>query len=156
MLAVTQFFEADDMAFVLDRMLARENPMRARLNSGHYFVRYVVIEEEAQRRSICAALNQWIANSGEKISGIGAHFATSLELTEVRAESNVHVGRTLLSASPESNGHVVTGASPLPLARSAADPLTARTAAPIRAATPDLDSGSASNIHCPQPLPSGF
>ena len=82
MLAVTQFVEAEDMAFVLDRMLARQNPMRALLNSGRYFVRFVVIEEAFQRRSICNALNQWIANSAEKVSGIGAHFATSLELSE--------------------------------------------------------------------------
>src|SRR5208337_4529013 len=84
MLAVTQFFAHDDMAFVLDRMLSRENPMRARLVSGRYFVRFVIIEDEAQRRSICNALNQWIADSGEKASGIGAHFATSLEFTDVR------------------------------------------------------------------------
>src|SRR5215467_10711131 len=51
MLAVTQFFEDDDMAFVLDRLLSRENPMRARLISGRYFVRFVVIEDAAQRRS---------------------------------------------------------------------------------------------------------
>ncbi len=87
MLAVTQFFEDDDMAFVLDRMLSDKNPMRARLLSGRYFVRFVVIEDQIQRRSICSALNQWISNpatsnSGEKASGIGAHFATSLELTE--------------------------------------------------------------------------
>jgi hypothetical protein len=106
MLAVTQFFEDDDMAFVLDRMLSRQNPMRPRLMSGRYFVRYVVISDEAQRRSICAALNQWIAsqslanqplagsapvhptfgnpalaNSTEKLIGIGPHFAASLELT---------------------------------------------------------------------------
>ena len=33
MLAVTKFFEDDDMAFVLDRMLSHENPMRARMAS---------------------------------------------------------------------------------------------------------------------------
>jgi hypothetical protein len=82
MLAVTQFFEDDDMAFILDRMLSARNPLRARLLSGRYFVRFVVIEDQIQRRSICAALNQWIADSGETASGIGAHFATSLELTE--------------------------------------------------------------------------
>jgi hypothetical protein len=69
------------MAFTLDRMLTRSNPMRARLSSGRYFVRYVVIEDESQRLSIANALNQWIANAGEKASGIGAHFASSLELT---------------------------------------------------------------------------
>jgi hypothetical protein len=147
MLAVTQFFEADDMAFVLDRMLARENLMRARLNSGRYFVRFVTIEEDTQRRSICAALNQWIANSGEKISGIGAHFASSLELTEVRAESKGPV---------ESNAHVATGTSSVTPGRSAAEPLTAKAAVPTHVTPPHLDSGSASNIHCPSPLPSGF
>ncbi len=82
MLAVTHFFEDDDMAFVLDRMLSRQNPLRDRLLSGRYFIRYVVIEDAAQRRSIASALNQWIANSAEKASGIGAHFASSLEITE--------------------------------------------------------------------------
>ena len=81
MLAVTQFFEDEDMAFVLDRMLSLQNPMRARLASGRYFVRFVVIEDPTQRRSICSALNQWMVSSAEKATGIGSHFATSLELT---------------------------------------------------------------------------
>lgn len=81
MLAVAKFFEDDDMAFTLDRMLSRQNPMRARLESGRYFIRYVVIEDQAQRRSICNALNQWIASSSELATGIGSHFASSLEVT---------------------------------------------------------------------------
>jgi hypothetical protein len=117
MLAVTQFFDADDMAFTLDRMLTHSNPMRARLTSGRYFIRYVVIEDQSQRLSIANALNQWIANVGEKASGIGAHFASSLEITE-----------TNVAPTPSSAGAVVA----------------------------HLDSGAASNIHCPSPLPSGF
>lgn len=81
MLAVTQFFEDDDMAFVLDRMLSSKNPMRTRLESGRYFVRFVEIHDASQRRSICNALNQWIVSSAEKATGIGGHFASSLELT---------------------------------------------------------------------------
>ena len=81
MLAVTQFFEDEDMAFVLDRMLSLQNPMSARLASGRYFVRFVVIEDPTQRRSICSALNQWMVSAAEKATGIGSHFATSLELT---------------------------------------------------------------------------
>ena len=131
MLAVTQFFESDDMAFSLDRMLIQANPMRARLNSGRYFVRFVTIQEDAQRRSICASLNQWVANSGEKIAGIGAHFASSLELTETRPAA---------------------GNSPAHTERSAATPNVISSPS----AAPHLDSGSASNIHCPSPLPSGF
>lgn len=80
MLAVTKFFEDDDMAFTLDRMLSYENPMRARLQSGRHFIRYVIIQDQAQRRSICNALNQWIASSSELATGIGSHFASSLEL----------------------------------------------------------------------------
>jgi hypothetical protein len=89
MLAVTKFFEDDDMAFTLDRMLSWQNPMRARLESGRYFIRYVVIEDQAQRRSICSALNQWIASSAEIATGIGTHFASSLELapSETRVQA---------------------------------------------------------------------
>ena len=102
MLAVTQFFEDDDMAFVLDRMLSRQNPMRARLISGRYFVRFVVVEDQAQRRSICNALNRWIADSGEKISGIGAHFATSLEFTDVRVGTADASGSSLTAPQLDS------------------------------------------------------
>jgi hypothetical protein len=73
--------------------------MRQRLESGRYFIRYVEIHDPAQRRSICNALNQWIASSSEKAMGIGLHFASSLELTP--ATEPVNVGRTFLSANPE-------------------------------------------------------
>ena len=126
MLAVTQFFEDDDMAFVLDRMLSRPNPMRARLESGRYFVRFVVIEDQLQRRTVSSALNQWIVSAAEKASGLGSQFATSLELTP----ATEYVARTPSSAT-------AGGATPL-------------------AAAPQLDSGAAANIHCPPIFPSGF
>jgi hypothetical protein len=126
MLAVTQFFEDDDMAFVLDRMLSRPNPMRARLESGRYFVRFVVIEDPLQRRTVCSALNQWIVSAAEKASGLGSHFASSLELTP----ATEIVARTLSSA-------------------------TAGGVTPLKAAT-QLDSGAATNIHRPPVFPSGF
>ncbi|HTW59491.1 MAG TPA: hypothetical protein VMD99_15280 [Terriglobales bacterium] len=160
MLAVTQFFEADDMAFTLDRMLTRTNPMRARLASGRYFVRYVAIDDESQRRSIATALNQWIANqsvtnAGEKASGIGAHFATSLEFNVGSADAgsaSSHVATAHMETA-----RVETGASPVPRPRSGAAPSTPAntTSTPISTA-PHLDSGAATNIHCPSLLPSGF
>src|SRR5205807_3912302 len=79
MLAVLQFSEDDDMAFTLDRMFTCVNPMRARLATGRCFLRFVVIEDRAQRRSICTALNQWMLTSAEKASGIPADFSSSLE-----------------------------------------------------------------------------
>ncbi|MFZ0296621.1 MAG: hypothetical protein WAL52_23615 [Candidatus Sulfotelmatobacter sp.] len=81
MLAVLQFSEDDDMAFTLDRMFTRINPMRARLSSGKCFLRFVVIEDQDQRRSICSALNQWMLSSAEKASGLPAAFSSSVELT---------------------------------------------------------------------------
>ena len=96
MLAVSQFFEADDMAYVLDRMLSRNHSTHSRLESGRYFIRYVEIQDETQRRNICNALNQWIASSSEKATGIGSHFATSLELTPTSEQNHVE------TAAPES------------------------------------------------------
>jgi len=188
MLAVTQFFEDDDMAFVLDRMLSRQNPMAARLATGRYYVRFVVIEDQTQRRSICTALNQWMVSASEKATGIGSHFATSLELTPAteyipqpddRQQSlfpnneEENVGRALLSANADTtNAHVGTDAFVRP-ASSHAHVEMAASAVPRSEASgsntkpgssvsttsmtaPQLDSGAATNIHCPSPLPSGF
>jgi hypothetical protein len=163
MLAVTQFFEDDDMAFVLDRMLSSQNPMRARLVSGRYFVRFVVIEDQPQRRTICKALNQWMVTTAEKATGIGSHFATSLELTaaneyvppandaqQVRFKSDDRVGRTLLSAHAAT---VDTGVARTCPERELKAPSSASLTQPT---APQLDSGAAVNVHCPSPFPSGF
>ena len=139
MLAVSKFFEDDDMAFVLDRMVSFQNPMRARLTSGKYFVRYVVIEDPSQRRSICAALNQWIVSSAEKVTGIGAHFATSLDITGAHGETDAKPALSLSHGRSEA-------ASSAPASVVQSHPTTA----------PQLDSGAATNIHCPSPFPSGF
>jgi hypothetical protein len=103
-------------------------------------VRYVVIEDRAQRSSICNALNQWlIASSAGTSSGIGAHFATSLELTPF-ADS---------VASEPSPANAIGSATP----RQAEAPKKAE-ALPVP--DPNLSSGAAANIHCPFQLPSGF
>ena len=133
MLAVAQFFEDDDMAFVLDRMLSQQNPMRARLASGRYFVRFVEIHDQIQRRSICSALNQWIISSAEKATGIGSHFATSLELTPEQPN-------TSRSLRPDS--------ADCP-AKNECDPPAAITA-------PRLNAAVATTIHCSSSFPSGF
>jgi hypothetical protein len=126
MLAVLQFSEDDDMAFTLDRMFTCANPLRARLATGRCFLRFVVMEDEAQRRSICAALNQWMISSAEKASGLPADFSSSLSL------------------SLEVPGLEAPGLE-MP-----------RNATPAMAANPAMDSGADKNLHCPQPLPSGF
>jgi hypothetical protein len=141
MLAVSQFFEDDDMAFVLDRMLSHENPMRGRMASGRYFVRYVVIEDATQRRSICNALNQWIVSSAEKATGIGSHFASSLENTYVA---------TAVSAVPQSRSEA-RGSGAGKEISNPAQPDERR----VNSA-PTLNSAIATNIHCSSSFPSGF
>jgi hypothetical protein len=156
MLAVTQFFEDDDMAFVLDRMLSRQNPMRARLISGRYFVRYVVIEDQAQRRTICNALNQWMVTAAEKATGIGSHFATSLELTPATEYVAPSDAQQPLFAGV-TDAHVATDAFVRPASEASGSGSKHASSAPtFSPATPQLDSGAASNIHCPTPFPSGF
>ena len=150
MLAVLQFCEDDDMAFVLDRMFSRENPMRARLASGRVFVRFVVMEDQTQRRGICGALNQWLISSSDNASGIGAHFATSLELTNTTENPRIETARVAAGDSPASVGAT---------ARSVEAPLNPN-ADPEQSASlagaQHLDSGAAANLHCPTALPSGF
>jgi hypothetical protein len=141
MLAVLQFSEDDDMAFTLDRMFTRINPMRARLASGRCFVRYVVIEDQVQRRSICSALNQWMLSSAEKASGLPAEFQSSLEFTD--SVGTTRVVRTLLSDNADT----------APTLAQATEPAREAEFVP---ATPPLDSGANKNLHCPHPLPSGF
>jgi hypothetical protein len=127
LLAVLQFSDDDDMAFTLDRMFTRINPMRDRLASGRCFLRFVVIEDQAQRRSICAALNQWMLSSAEKATGIPPDFSSSMEF----------VARTPSSATAGATSNFTESAGPKPNVVS-------------------IDSGSAKNLHCPHPLPSGF
>ena len=82
MLAVTQFFEDDDMAFVLDRMLSRHNPnelapsLRPLLRPLRRRRRPDPAPQHLQRPQSMGRLS-----AAEKATGIGSHFATSLELT---------------------------------------------------------------------------
>ncbi len=143
MLAVIQFSEDDDMAFTLDRMFTRINPMRARLSSGRCFLRFVVIEDQTQRRSICSALNQWMLTSAEKATGIPAAFSSSLEISmSVAAESAARGGRTSTAAP----ANTVIGPGTIRASQPGIDPNS----------LPSLDSGADKNLHHPHPLPSGF
>ena len=138
MLAVLQFSEDDDMAFTLDRMFTRANPLRERLASGRCLLRFVVIEDQAQRRSICNALNQWMLSSAEKASGIGVDFQSSLELTDYAVTARA--GRTLLSDNADT--------APTPAQKAKVAP-----ASDVAPPAPNLDSGANQNLHCPHPSP---
>jgi hypothetical protein len=154
MLAVLQFSEDDDMAFTLDRMFTRINPLRERLSSGRCFLRFVVIEDQAQRRSICSALNQWMLSSAEKVSGVGIDFQLSLDQTDIGA---ARVGRTLPSAGSEPALSLLKGQALSDNADSTTTPdQPTKAAQDVAPKAPHLDSGANKNLHCPHPLPSGF
>lgn len=155
MLAVTKFFEDDDMAYVLDRMVSYQNPMQARLASGHYFVRFVIIEDPSQRRSICNALNQWIASSAEKVTGIGSHFATSLELTSGAEQDYVSTAAPV-RVTTEAPARPATSTEP----KGGGTENPRRDSSPFDGARPTtaprLNSAIATTIHCSSSFPSGF
>jgi hypothetical protein len=152
MLAVLQFSEDDDMAFTLDRMFTRIHPMRARLASARCFLRFVVLEDRVQRRSICSALNQWMLSSAEKASGL-LGFSSTLEPTDHGRDG---VGRTLFSTNSGQalSGNAGTIAASVRATSSAATENLASLGLEIP--LPQPDSGANRNLHCPHPLPSGF
>src|SRR5260370_32665567 len=122
--------------------------MLARLASGRVSARFVALEDQAQRRSICGALNQWLISASDNASGIGAHFATSLELTNTTESPRMETVRVDAGDSP-------AGADATP--RSVESPLSLNAAqeqsAPLAAAQ-HLDSCAAANLPCPSPVPS--
>jgi hypothetical protein len=70
MLAIFQISEAADLGVAMVRLFAPRTPLTARLAQGRVFVRYAVIEEEAQRHSAKAALERWLNAAIETASGI--------------------------------------------------------------------------------------
>jgi hypothetical protein len=126
MLAVFHFAEDDDMAFTLDRLFTRPNPLRNRLAKGNCFLRFVVIRDQTQRRHICNALKQWQAACAERASGIGADFDSSSELFS-------RVG----------------------LANASTDAVASQMKLPDLV-VPSIESEAGANIRSPQPFPSGF
>ncbi len=153
LLAVLQFSEDDDMAFTLDRIFARPNPMRDRLLSGSCFLRFVVVEDKSQRHSICQALNQWLIASAEKATGLPADFSSSLELSTANVgrapqSDTASVGQALQPDTASVGPALLPANGDIATAPAGGDEVSAPS-------TP-VHSGAASNLHCPQPFPSGF
>ena len=63
MLALFHIAQADDLGMSLGRMFLPGNMLRERLETGHCYARYTVIEDAAQRQSALAALQQWMRSS---------------------------------------------------------------------------------------------
>lgn len=160
LLSVVQFFEDENIAFVLDRMLAAPNPMRARLNSGRCFIRFVVIEDSAQRASVCSALNEWIVSPTEQNNSLGSHFASSLELTPATEFiPQAEAGQGNLFADPTVDVTTVEPTWPNNVSVMPVRPDSAALSSATgghRAFVAPLEAKPRVPIEQPSPLPSGF
>jgi hypothetical protein len=70
MLAIFQVTETPDLDISLLRLFAPGSPLAARLAEGRVFVRYAVVEDETQRRSVHTSMQRWLATSAETASGV--------------------------------------------------------------------------------------
>ena len=70
LLAIFQICETTDLGIAMVRFFTPATPLSARLAKGHVFVRYTVIEEEAQRHSAHVSLERWLTAAAETASGI--------------------------------------------------------------------------------------
>jgi hypothetical protein len=56
------------MAYTLDRLFTQPSLLRTRLSSGRCHLRYVIIENDIERRSVYATLNLWLQAPEQKSS----------------------------------------------------------------------------------------
>ena len=68
MLALFQISQADDLGMTLGRMFLPGNILRERLEAGHCFARYTVIEDATQRQTALVALQKWMQSTSEVAS----------------------------------------------------------------------------------------
>jgi len=69
MLALFQITETVDLGMALGRLFLPGSPLRERFASGRCFVRYSVIEDDAQRRAANNAFQQWMLASTDSFAG---------------------------------------------------------------------------------------
>ena len=70
MLALFSIRDAEDLGMDLGRLFLPGSPEQKRLANRECYLRYAVIEEDAQRQAAYAALQRWMASSSEAASGI--------------------------------------------------------------------------------------
>ncbi len=63
MLAVFRFSEAEDLGMALAGLLLPGSAERERLVQGRCFVRFAVVQDAGQRRSLLATLQQWMTSA---------------------------------------------------------------------------------------------
>jgi len=145
MLAVFQISEAGDLSMAMARLFAPNSPLRQRFAEGRCFARYVVIEDEGERRTVYTALQKWLASAAESASGIPADFFNRLEPSQP-ASGGTDQGKdivieTQLAAVAPTATEIVPGKGQ---------------SEPVRGRTVSIESGRREKMVHPAPLPSGF
>jgi hypothetical protein len=147
MLALFQISEANDLGMALGRLFLTGNPARERFASGRCFARYVVIEDQNQRRAAYTALQRWMASSAEAVSGVP------------QATLGNHVSPDALVRGAEQSLAGFVSGNDFSRAASAATStpaLAAAVADPADASEQTESSNKQAQIGPPMPIPSGF
>jgi len=135
MLALFHISEAGDLGMALGRLFLPGSPVRERLSSGRCFARYVVIEDQAQRRSAHAALQRWMTSSAD------FHVAPDAPVRGAeRSSAGLVSGHDFSRAADDAVSN-----SALAAASELAD-----------ASKPSESSNKQAQIGPPEPIPSGF
>ena len=68
MLAVLAIETAEDLSRGLSRLFALASPIRQKLMDSRCFIRYAVVHDAAERESVRAALEHWLAGNAGSVS----------------------------------------------------------------------------------------
>jgi hypothetical protein len=174
MLALFQISEANDLGMALGRLFLTGNPARERFASGRCFARYVVIEDQNQRRAAYTALQRWMASSAETATGVPQstldnhvspdnHVAPDTLVRGAEHSSAGFVSRNVSESAglrAKSDAQEAEFASGHDFSRAASastsTPALAAVADPADASEQTESSNKQAQIGPPMPIPSGF
>lgn len=88
MLAVLQLCDSSDLAIAMSRLLAPTHLLKDRVAGGRIFVRYTVIQDDAQRKSAHLVFQRWLTSSAEAASGITNDFGDVAALLSLSTKTD--------------------------------------------------------------------
>jgi hypothetical protein len=148
MLALFQISEAADLGIALGRLFLSADPARERFASGRCFARYVVVEDQTQRRTALVALQRWMAESAEAVSGVAQSVSD-----DTLGAPDALVREAEQSMARFVSGHDLSRAANAAISNSA---LVAASTEPADASEQPESSNKQAQIGPPPPIPSGF
>lgn len=98
MLAVFEIAQAEDLPIAISRLFAPASPLKDQIDHGRCFVRYAVIDDEANRHSAFEALQRWLASSAETASGVTSEFSQTKQGAHNETDMQAQSEETMLPA----------------------------------------------------------